>query len=629
MSRKQTVRLIRETLAGQDEAFSDLVKEYQDYAYGLAIGLLSDFDLAQDVVQESFICAYRNLGKLKDPERFGGWLRGIVRNMAYRAMRELERVRAMTDELGKAADWRHHEPTPEQIAERTEVQEMVHRALLRLNEKNREAVSLHYVNGFSYAEISDFLEVSEAAVQGRLQRARAKLRKELRMVKETFIEKTLPEGFSEEIRGLLEAVAASRQEHLQATERLAMIGDAAVDPLCEALGDSREAVRRTAALALCRIGNPRALRPILRVLYSNEGTVAELFRKGEVLSIPGLKDELIKIVGEGSDWIGLNHAILALSYATGDEETYGCILSIFRDRSKTNAHRIDALSALCSLKPEDALDLIVDALAEPVFRRHVWVWWLALRDGHLVPVETCLTGFSRDAKPATRAVAGKIVLMHGEPGRNTLATVLSKGSPDEQATAALALAEKGDSQAFGVLISELASGYSNTKWIRRVSRTIIHYYRERLSAWVDAEKPDTAGCPGLTWLIAQVRIANSEAAAEDVFYHGGPAAQAAAAKELAYKKGADFIPSLRQCLREGKPRKVAQEAFRQMYRFGNAAMPTVTEMLGSEMWTERKSAVCLLRRWGKLSSEQKARAEADPHIAVRHAAKWKNDRQAA
>jgi len=79
------------------------------------------------------------------------------------------------------------------------------------------------------------------------------------------------------------------------------------------------------------------------------------------------------------------------------------------------------------------------------------------------------------------------------------------------------------------------------------------------------------------------------------------------------------LPDLRRCLREGRPRKVAQEAFRQMLRLGDQAEPVALEMLESERWTERKAAAALLRRWGKLTPAQKARAEQDSHVAVRHA----------
>jgi len=91
---------------------------------------------------------------------------------------------------------------------------------------------------------------------------------------------------------------------------------------------------------------------------------------------------------------------------------------------------------------------------------------------------------------------------------------------------------------------------------------------------------------------------------------------------LARQRGPKFLPELRHCLRDGGPGKVAKEAFWQMLRMGEAAMPTVDEMLASENWTERKAALCLLRRWGKLTPAQQARGKADPHVAVRHAADW-------
>jgi RNA polymerase sigma factor (sigma-70 family) len=80
--------LVIKAQMGDHEAFAQLVQKHQHYAYGVAIGMLSDFDLAQDVVQEAFILAFQDLKKLHDPTRFSGWLRGIVRNTAHRAFRE-------------------------------------------------------------------------------------------------------------------------------------------------------------------------------------------------------------------------------------------------------------------------------------------------------------------------------------------------------------------------------------------------------------------------------------------------------------------------------------------------------------------------------------------------------------
>ena len=109
---------------------------------------------------------------------------------------------------------------------------------------------------------------------------------------------------------------------------------------------------------------------------------------------------------------------------------------------------------------------------------------------------------------------------------------------------------------------------------------------------------------------------------ERLYREGTPAVRGAAVRALARLRGEAFLPELRLCLREGRPRKVAQEAFWAMFRLGAAAEPTVRDMLGSAQWTERKAAACLLRRWGKLAPEKEARAEQDEHVAVRHGATW-------
>ena len=116
------------------------------------------------------------------------------------------------------------------------------------------------------------------------------------MVRDVFKEEELPGDFSARIKRLLDSAAKRGREHEQAIGRLADLGVAAVEPLCEALGDPRGPVRRAAAYALCKIGDERALKPILRVLYSDTWNAAwgseELCRSGRVLSIPGVREEL-------------------------------------------------------------------------------------------------------------------------------------------------------------------------------------------------------------------------------------------------------------------------------------------------------------------------------------------------
>jgi len=148
----------------------------------------------------------------------------------------------------------------------------------------------------------------------------------------------------------------------------------------------------------------------------------------------------------------------------------------------------------------------------------------------------------------------------------------------------------------------------------------VRAYGDRLLAWAERNQPGPADDPALAWALGKARIAAGSAAAEDALHYGGPAVRAEAVNALAHAQGAAFLPELRACLRDGRPKKVARAAFRQMLRLGQAATATVEQMRTAEHWTERKAAVCLLRRWGRLTPEQQAQAQRDPHVAVRHAA---------
>jgi RNA polymerase sigma-70 factor (ECF subfamily) len=142
MREKPDTTLVAEARAGDREAFCELVRRYQDHAYGLAVALVSDFDLAQDVVQEAFVSAYCDLAKLRDPERFAGWLRGIVRNTARRALRDREHDRLLVERLAHLGAEAEPVRSPAEPAETIERREVVQRALEGLPRRNREAVTL-------------------------------------------------------------------------------------------------------------------------------------------------------------------------------------------------------------------------------------------------------------------------------------------------------------------------------------------------------------------------------------------------------------------------------------------------------------------------------------------------------
>jgi len=397
----------------------------------------------------------------------------------------------------------------------------------------------------------------------------------------------------------------------------------AVDPLCEAMGDPRVIVRRLAAGALCRIGDARALRPVMRALYAGDYWLFNtVFRAGHILRIPGAREELLRIVKEG-EFNDRYWAIQALGHAKGDAEVWDCLQGLFRDTKGNATIRSDALAALCRLRPDLAGRLVVDALRDRHIRRiSGWAWWLALKDGLVPPLEVCLGGFRQDVAPNARFIAGQLVLRHGEAGVQALRQLLVSDVPVERETAAVALARQKHAGAFEVLAASLQRGGHERKWGRILARSLVRNFAGRLVEWVRTGAPDPSSSQELAWAVARARLATGEATPADLVEHGPPTLRADALRKVVGEVGRAALPELRRCLAEGKPKKLAREAFWRMHALGAAAEPVARDMLSSSLWTERKAAVSLLRRWGKLTPRQKAECRRDPHVAVRHAAEW-------
>lgn len=80
-------QLVHIAAEGDPNAFVELTRRFQHFAFGSALALLGDFQQAEDTVQEAFLAAWSSLPSLSDPAAFPGWLRGIVRHQAFRVLR--------------------------------------------------------------------------------------------------------------------------------------------------------------------------------------------------------------------------------------------------------------------------------------------------------------------------------------------------------------------------------------------------------------------------------------------------------------------------------------------------------------------------------------------------------------
>ena len=180
--------LVEATIEGKQEAFGELVARYKDAVFGVAFHRLGDFEEARDVAQDAFVKAYLSLSKLRDGAAFSHWLYRIADGTAVDAARRRHGEVSLEDP--DALDANHVLPSP--TGDDALVARQVREALAQLAEPDRLAVVLHYVNGYSHAEVAQFLGTTPGAVKTRVSRAKAKLRKEMAEMVEAKLKKERP-----------------------------------------------------------------------------------------------------------------------------------------------------------------------------------------------------------------------------------------------------------------------------------------------------------------------------------------------------------------------------------------------------------------------------------------------------
>src|SRR2546427_219453 len=175
-SPQQLVEQARRRDASAAAAFASLIDRYEKTALALAYSILGDANLAGDVTQEAFLRAWQRLHELNEPQRFGAWLGRIVRNAALDARRAKPQAenRNPLDEFDPP-----QECDPSREVEDREMSQRIEKALATLDEQTRSAVVLRYYQDLSSRQIGEILELSAAAVDMRLSRARTELRDRL------------------------------------------------------------------------------------------------------------------------------------------------------------------------------------------------------------------------------------------------------------------------------------------------------------------------------------------------------------------------------------------------------------------------------------------------------------------
>jgi RNA polymerase sigma-70 factor (ECF subfamily) len=161
--------IIGRVIAGDRDAFATLINRYSDPLYRHALGMTGSPDVAEDILQTSFIKAYHHLGEVRG--RFDAWLFRIVANGCKDWLKNIRRTHLSYDEDDQPSNFN----TPDQDLDRTELRSDLDQALAELAPSLREAFVMKHVEGRSYEEMADLLGTTVGALKMRVHRAREAL----------------------------------------------------------------------------------------------------------------------------------------------------------------------------------------------------------------------------------------------------------------------------------------------------------------------------------------------------------------------------------------------------------------------------------------------------------------------
>lgn len=161
--------IIARVMAGDRDSFSILINRYSDPLYRHALGMTGSPDVAEDILQTSFIKAYHHLGEVRG--RFDAWLFRIVANGCKDWLKNIRRTHLSYEEDDQPSGY----ATPEEDLDRTELRTDLDYALCQLAPSLREAFIMKHVEGRSYEEMADLLVTTVGALKMRVHRAREAL----------------------------------------------------------------------------------------------------------------------------------------------------------------------------------------------------------------------------------------------------------------------------------------------------------------------------------------------------------------------------------------------------------------------------------------------------------------------
>ncbi len=191
MTTPDEIKLICQAKQGDFDAFESLYEMHKTSIYRTALAITRDRSMAEEILQETFLRAFKHINKVYEDVSLSPWLYRVAVNLAYDLTAKRSRGLKVLNTL---KGWLTASPLslPEQRVEERELQELVYEAINKLAFKQRTTLVLFYLQGIPLQEIAEIMDCPVGTVKSRLHYARINLRKEL------LADERLPGGLSYE-----------------------------------------------------------------------------------------------------------------------------------------------------------------------------------------------------------------------------------------------------------------------------------------------------------------------------------------------------------------------------------------------------------------------------------------------
>ncbi len=171
----EELELLQRSLAGELEAWGEIVKRYKQAVFGIALGILGNPADAEDAAQDAFIRAYENLHRYDLRRRFSTWIFTIVSNICKNKLRRERLQHQQALDEGRLAGRADDDPACQALEE--ERGKLVREALSEIRFEYRAPLVLRYYAELDYKEIARVLSLPEGTVKTRIHRGKAELRR--------------------------------------------------------------------------------------------------------------------------------------------------------------------------------------------------------------------------------------------------------------------------------------------------------------------------------------------------------------------------------------------------------------------------------------------------------------------